>query len=60
MCSIDAHEKNNSSEHDEVSSGGGYQIPLNSKIEPLVSLSATICFIGYFFTSLRTQFSRTL
>ena len=26
MCSIDAHDKNNPSEHDDGSSGGGYPL----------------------------------
>ena len=30
MCYIDAHGKNNPSEHDDGNIGGGYQIPLNS------------------------------
>ena len=30
MCSIDAHEINNPSEHDDGSSGGGYPLPSNS------------------------------
>ena len=30
VCSIDAHEKNNPSEHDYGRSGGGYPTPLNS------------------------------
>ena len=46
MCSIDSHEKNNLSEHDDEISGGGYPIPLNSTKEALVSLSTTIYFIG--------------
>ena len=29
MCAIDAHEKNNPSEHDDGSSGGGYPLPSN-------------------------------
>ena len=29
MCSIDAHEKDNQSEFDDGSSGGGYPLPLN-------------------------------
>ena len=33
MCSIDAHEKKNPSEHDNGSSGGGYPIPLNLTTE---------------------------
>ena len=47
MCYIDAHEKNNSSVNDYGSSGGGYPLPLNSTTEALVSLSATIYFIGF-------------
>ena len=29
MCSIDAHEKDNTSEFDDGSSSGGYQLPSN-------------------------------
>ena len=47
MCFVDAHTKNNSSEHDDIISGGGYPIPSNSTTEALVSLSATIDFIGF-------------
>ena len=46
MCSIDSHENKNPSEHDDGISGGGYQIPLNSTPESLVSPSETINFIG--------------
>ena len=47
MCSIDAHEEENPSKYDDGSSGGGYMLPLNSTAEALVSLSATIDFVGY-------------
>ena len=46
MCSIDVHGKNNPSEHDYGINGGGYLVSLNSTTEALVSLSATIDFIG--------------
>ena len=46
MCSVDAHEKYNPSEHDYGSSGGGLPLPLNSTTEALVSLIPTIDFIG--------------
>ena len=45
-CVLLMHTKQNSSEHDDVVSGGGYPIPSNSTTEELVSLSATIDFIG--------------
>ena len=35
MCSIDAYEKNNSSEHDDGSSGCGCPLPSNSTTEAL-------------------------
>ena len=56
MCSIDAHEKNNPSEHDDVISGGGYPIPLNSAIEAFVSLIETINFIGCWLQALEHHF----
>ena len=46
MCSIDAHEKQNLSSFDDVSSSGGFPPPSNSTIEALVFLGATIYFIG--------------
>ena len=45
MCSIDAHENNNPSEHDDGISGGGYPLPPNPITEALVLLSATTDFI---------------
>ena len=51
MCSIDSHEKN-PSEHDDESRGGGYTITLNSPTEALISLSATIAFIGFWLQAL--------
>ena len=45
-CVILMHMKNNPSEHDDGSSGGGYSIPLNSTTEALVSLSVTIDLVG--------------
>ena len=45
MCSIDEHEKNNPSEHDDGSTGGVYPLPSNLTIAALVFLSATIYFI---------------
>ena len=45
MCYIDAHEKNQQSYIDDVSSGGGNVLPSNSTTEALVSLSATIYFV---------------
>ena len=51
MCSIDAYGKN-PSEHDDGISGGVYPIMLNSTTEALVSLSATINFIGFWLQGL--------
>ena len=48
--------KNKPSEHDDGSSGGGYPIPLNSTTEALVSLSATINFIGCWLQALEHNF----
>ena len=45
-CVLLMHIKNNTSEHDDGRSGGGYPLPLNSTIEALVFLSTTIDFIG--------------
>ena len=56
MCSIDAHKKKNPSVHDYGSSAGGYSMPLNSTIEALVSLSATINFIGCWLQALEHNF----
>ena len=56
MCSIDAYEKENPSEYDDGSSGGGYLLPLNSTTEALVSLSATIAFIGCWLQGLEQNF----
>ena len=53
---IAAHENNNPSEHDYGISGGGYPIPLNSTTEELVSLSATINFIGCWLQALEHKF----
>ena len=46
LCVILMHMKNNPPKHDDGSTSGGYLIPLNSATESLVSLSATINFIG--------------
>ena len=45
MCSIDAHEKQQSSFIDDGSSGGGNNLPSDLTTESLVSLSETIDFI---------------
>ena len=45
MCSIDSYEKNDTSEHDDGISGGGYPLPSNSTIEAFILLSVTIYFI---------------
>ena len=39
--------KNNPSEHDDGSSGGGYPLPSNSTTKALVSPNVTIDFIGF-------------
>ena len=44
-CVLSMQIKNNPSEHDYGSSGGGYPLPSNSTTESLVLLSATIDFI---------------
>ena len=49
MCYIDAHEKENPSEFDDVSSGGGYPLILNSTTEALVSHDTTAVFLVYNF-----------
>ena len=54
--SIDAHEKKNPSEHDNGRSSGGYLIPSNLTTEALVSLSATINFIGFWLQALEQFF----
>ena len=46
MCSIDANEKNNPSEHDDGISGSGYIIPSNSTTDALGPLSKIIDFIS--------------
>ena len=46
ICSIDVHEKNDTSVHYYGSSGSGYTITLTSTTGALVSLSATIGFVG--------------
>ena len=46
----------NPSEHNDGSSCGGYIIPSNSTIEALVSLSATIYFIGFCLQGLEHNF----
>ena len=45
MCSIDAHDKQQTSSVDDSSSGGGNVLPSNSTTKALVSLNATITFI---------------
>ena len=59
MCPIDAHEKN-PSVHNYGNSGGGYPILLSSTTEALVSISATIDFIGCCLQALDKTFARTL
>ena len=56
MCFIDAHEKNNPSEHYDGSSSGGYPLPSNSTTEALISLSATINFIGCWMQAIENNF----
>ena len=56
MCSVDAHEKNNPSDHDYESDSGGYPVPLNSTTVALVSLSATINFIVFWLQGLENSF----
>ena len=46
MCSIDAHEKENSSYCDDSIIGGGCPLPSNSGTETFVLLVETIDFIG--------------
>ena len=46
MCAIDAYANNNPSEHDDLSSGGGYTLLSHSTTEKLVLLGVTIYFIG--------------
>ena len=48
ICSIDSHETNNPSEHDDGSINDGFPVPLNPTIEALFFLSATIYFVGFF------------
>ena len=56
-CVILTHtQKNNPSEHDDESSGGGYSIPFNSTTEALCSLSASINFIGCWLQVLEHNF----
>ena len=56
MCYIDANEKENPSEYDDGSSGGGFILPLNSTTEAIVSLSAKIYFIGCWLQGLEHTF----
>ena len=56
MCFIDAHEKNNPSEHYDGSRSGGYPLPSNSKTDTLVLLGATIDFIGCWIKALEHNF----
>ena len=56
MCPIDAHEINNPSEHYDGSRGGFYSLTSNSTTEALVSLSATINFIGCWMQAIENNF----
>ena len=56
MCTIDAREKINPSEHDDGISGGGYPLPSNSTTEALVLLGETIYFIGCWLKALEHNF----
>ena len=55
-CVILMHMKNNTLEHDDGSSGGGYTMPLNSTTSASISLSITIDFIGCWLQALEHNF----
>ena len=56
MCSIDAHENINTSEHYDGIRGGGYPLPSNSATEALDFLRETIDFIGCWLKDLEHNF----